>query len=169
MIADPPRLTHERHLHRRQNFFGCLPSHADRPRQFKGIGDTIEILGHQQVGIIDDIVGPVGLAVAHRRQTTGRQVIGVNVVGENIIGGDQRWQPFFQTVERQTVRRINTWRPQDGNPDPGADTPLAQTALGIDPPPGTRALRIKVARLVNACPAAIAINPGRAYVNKLAW
>jgi hypothetical protein len=169
MIADPPRLTHERHLHRRQNLFCRQPSHARGTRQVKGICDTIKILGHQQVGIIDDIVGPVGLAVTHCGHTTGRKIVGMNVVSKNIIGGDQCGQAFFQALERQTIRGINTWRSQDGNPDTRADTPLAQTVLGIDPPPGSRTLRIKVPHLVNLRPTTIAINARRAYVNKLAW
>lgn len=107
--------------------------------------------------------------MTHCRQTSRRQIIGVNVIGKDIVRLDQRRQAFLQALDGQTLRRVNSRRAQDRNPDARPGAPLTQTMLGINPPSGARAFRIEPPRLINLRAATIAVNARRAYVNKLTW
>ena len=138
-------------------------------RQSESRCDPVEIFGHPQIGIIDHIVGPVGAGVAQRGQTGGGQIISMNVVGEDVIRLGQGWQAFFQALERQAVGGINAGGTQNGNPHPGLGAPVTQTLFGIDPASGARTFRIQAPRFVNLRPGTVAVNPCRAYVNKLSW
>lgn len=167
-IADAPRFTHERHLHRRHLTRQYLPSQTRRPGQTEGIRHPVKVIGHFEVGIIDHVVGPVGLAVADGRNTGPRQIIGMDVVGEHIITVNQRRQGIFKTRQRQALIGVNTRGAQDADAHPGTPSPVTQTALGIDPAPGARTFRIQATGLINQRTCAITVNPRRAYVYQAA-
>ena len=93
----------------------------------------------------------------------------MNVVGKHIIAVDQRRRAFLQTLNGQTIRRVNAGRTQDADGDAGTCAPGAQGGLGIDAARSAGALGIEAARLVDLRPATIAVNPCRAYVNQAAW
>lgn len=107
--------------------------------------------------------------MTHCRQTSRGQIISVNVISENIIRRNQRRQAFLQTLNGQTIGRVNTRCAQNRHAHTGSGAPLAQITLGINPPPGTRTFWIQAPRFVNPRPCTIAVNTRRAYVNKLAW
>ena len=168
-IADPARLAHKRNLHGGQGPGGFIATNPRWPRQRKGIGHPVEILGHAQIGIIDDIVGAVGAAMAQCRNTSGGQILGVNMIGEHVISLKQGRHAFVQTLKRQAIRGINARRSQDGNGDPSALPPLAQTTLGIDTPASARTFRIEATGFIDTRASTVAINPRRTYVNKPPW
>ena len=146
-----------------------LPRNARWPGQFEGIGHTVKILGHFQIGIIDDIVNAAGAAVSQCGNAGRRQIIGVNVIGEGIIRIIQGRQTAFQTIQRQTVGGINARCAQDGNGHPGASAPGAKTTFRIYAATSARAFGIRASHFINSCAATITVNPCRTYVNEPPW
>ena len=149
--------------------FSFLSRDARRPGQFEGIGHTVEILGHLQIGIIDDIVNAAGTAVPERSDAGRGQIIGVNVIGEGIIRIIQGRQAAFQTVQRQTVGGIDARGAQDGNGHPRASAPSAQPAFRIYAATRACAFGIRASHFVDSCAATITVNPCRTYVNEPPW
>jgi hypothetical protein len=168
-VADAPRFAHEGHLHWRQGLFRRGPRDARRSRQAENVGDTIEILAHPEIGVIDHVVGAVAAPVAQCRDAGGRQVVGMDMVGEYVVASDQRRQALLQALHRQSVGGIDAGRAQDGNSHAGAPAPGAQAALGIDATAGARTRGTNPAGLVDARAGAIAINASGTNVNQAAW
>lgn len=169
MVADAPRFAHEGHLQRRQHLSGSTARQTRWAWQGEGVGDTVEIIGHAQITVVDDVVGATGLAAPHCRDTGSGKVIGMDVVGPRILVGDQRRQPLLQTLDRQTVGGVDTRGAQDADANPIAPAPGTQAALGIDAPGGTWTLGIARTRLVDQRAGTITVNPCRTYVNQLPW
>jgi len=149
--------------------FSFAARYSGGPRKLEGSGDTVEVLGHPEVGIIDDVVGAVAPPVAQRRNAGGGQIVGVNVVGEHVVGFDQRRQALAQAFHRQAVGGIDAGDAQDGDGHAGPPSPGTQAAFGIEPAAGARTLGIDAARLVDLRPAAIAVDAGGANVDQASW
>jgi hypothetical protein len=169
MVANASRFAHERHLQRRQHLGSSTARQTRRAWQGEGVGDTVEIIGHAQIAVIDDVVGAAGLTPPHCRDAGSSQVIGMDVVGPGILIGDQRRQPLLQTLDRQTVGRVDTRGAQDADANTITLAPGTQAALGINASRGTWTLRIARTRLVDQHAGTIAVNPCRTYVNQLPW
>ncbi len=107
--------------------------------------------------------------MAQGSQASRRQIIGMNVIGIDIIAVDQRGQAFLQAFQRQAIGSINPGCPQDAHRHSIARPPVAQLALGVDPPFGPRIVRSQRSRLVDPASLTIAINPCRTYVNQAPW
>ena len=128
----------------------------------------VEIVAHAQIGIVDYIVGAVGLASANGGNTGGGQVVGMDVVGEYIICGLKRRQGFVQALQRQAIGGVDAGGAQDADGDAIACAPLAQGLFGVDAAAGASAFGVQWPGFVNPGTCAIPVNPCRAYVNELA-
>lgn len=93
----------------------------------------------------------------------------MDVISEYIILLGQGRQTFLQAFQRQTVGGVDAGRAQDADGDATAPPPGAQLPFGINPPAGARIVGGKRPGLINQCPAAITVDPCRAYVNEAAW
>ena len=140
-----------------------------RARQREGIGHLIEVIGHLQVGIIDDIVDAIGPAIAQGSDTGCGQIVGMDVVGKYIISRSQRRQTFFQTLDRQALGGVNTRRAKDGDGNIVVSPPCAQTALGINTTSGPAAFRMQATGFIDRRASAIAVDTCRTHVNQAAW
>ena len=142
---------------------------AWRARQGEGIGDAVEIVGHFQVGIVDDVVDPVSTAVADGGDAGGGQVVGVDMVGEDIVAVDQRRGAFLQALQRQAVGSVDAGRAQDRHGDAVAPPPGAQRLFGGDAAASARTFGMAASGFVDPGTAAIAIDARGANVDQAAW
>ena len=133
------------------------------------VGNAVEIVGHFQVGIVDDVVDPIAAAVADDCDAGGGKVVGVDMVGEYIVAVDQRRCAFLPALQRQAVGGVDAGRPQDRHGDAGAPPPGAQGLLGGDTPAGARTFGMAAAGFVDPGAATIAIDAGGANVDQAAW
>ena len=138
-------------------------------REIEGVGHPVKVVGHLQLGVINDIVGAIGPSVAQSGDTSRRQIVGMDVIGKYVIGCDQRRQPLGEAFQRQAIRGVNARRPQNGNGNPVLPAPDAQPLFGIHPPSGPAAFRVQATGFVNQRALAIAINPGRTNVDQAPW
>ena len=93
----------------------------------------------------------------------------MDVVGVYVLVRHQHRVATLQALQRQAVGGVDAGRAQQGDAHPATPAEIAQAALGIDPAPAARGLRVAGPGFIHMGSATVAVNPCRAYVYQALW
>ena len=94
--------------------------------------DKIEIIAHAQVSIVAGIEDATAAGPKERNTGQSRQIRGMNVVGEYVVVAHQDGIPAAETIDRQSVGRVDARSTKDYHAAAAANPEISQYAFGID-------------------------------------